>query len=323
LVDVPTPEVNSMNTYHSKSGRSAFTLIELLVVIAIIAILAAILFPVFAQAKAAAKSTASLSNDKQLGLGWIMYSNDYDDMVVPEVVWNANDALYWYGSPGSAFSPWTYELLPYEKNGDIVEDPQTSNNVTGKPQYYTIAQNEAYNPEYAYNYEQLDPWIYAPGNPLSQFGFNYSMNGVSATSLSKPSQTVVSAAASTNAEGGWDWYGPGNPLPWMSIEAPWCNGSTEFNYDNTSYCMGVSGNGNWGMGGYVASWIKNDNVQAGANTGNISQRRSTLGVVQFADGHAKATNVGSLAAGTNWSPTIKATQVVVNNPSAYIWANTP
>ena len=59
--------------------KAAFTLIELLVVIAIIAILAAILFPVFAQAKNAAKSTATLSNLKQLGLAVQMYANDNDD----------------------------------------------------------------------------------------------------------------------------------------------------------------------------------------------------------------------------------------------------
>ncbi len=57
----------------------AFTLIELLVVIAIIAILAAILFPVFAQAKLAAKTTASLSNLKQVATGNMMYYADYDD----------------------------------------------------------------------------------------------------------------------------------------------------------------------------------------------------------------------------------------------------
>jgi prepilin-type N-terminal cleavage/methylation domain-containing protein len=60
--------------------RLGFTLIELLVVIAIIAILAAILFPVFAQAKVAAKKTADLSNTKQLALGTVMYSTDNDDL---------------------------------------------------------------------------------------------------------------------------------------------------------------------------------------------------------------------------------------------------
>jgi prepilin-type N-terminal cleavage/methylation domain-containing protein len=59
--------------------KKAFTLIELLVVIAIIAILAAILFPVFAQAKLAAKEVSGLSNTKQVGLGTLMYLNDYDD----------------------------------------------------------------------------------------------------------------------------------------------------------------------------------------------------------------------------------------------------
>src|ERR1700677_3812011 len=59
--------------------KKAFTLIELLVVIAIIAILAAILFPVFAQAKEAAKRTSCLSNTKQTVLGFVMYCNDADD----------------------------------------------------------------------------------------------------------------------------------------------------------------------------------------------------------------------------------------------------
>ncbi len=59
--------------------RKAFTLIELLVVIAIIAILAAILFPVFAQAKEAAKKTTSVSNMRQVGTAMLLYLGDYDD----------------------------------------------------------------------------------------------------------------------------------------------------------------------------------------------------------------------------------------------------
>src|SRR5712692_8437838 len=65
----------------AQTGRAhpAFTLIELLVVIAIIAILAAILFPVFAQARAKARQATCLSNQKQLGLAWVMYAQDYDE----------------------------------------------------------------------------------------------------------------------------------------------------------------------------------------------------------------------------------------------------
>ena len=60
-----------------KNTKNAFTLIELLVVIAIIAILAAILFPVFAQAREKARQTACTSNEKQLGLAFIQYAQDY------------------------------------------------------------------------------------------------------------------------------------------------------------------------------------------------------------------------------------------------------
>jgi len=63
--------------------RQGFTLVELLVVLAIIAILAAILFPVFSQAKTAAKKTADLSNMKQMALALTMYADDNDDQIPP------------------------------------------------------------------------------------------------------------------------------------------------------------------------------------------------------------------------------------------------
>ena len=74
--------------------RKAFTLIELLVVIAIIAILAAILFPVFAQAKEAAKSTACLSNMAQTALAEKLYSGDYDDALQAAEMWGGSKGAF-------------------------------------------------------------------------------------------------------------------------------------------------------------------------------------------------------------------------------------
>jgi prepilin-type N-terminal cleavage/methylation domain len=71
--------VSAVRRGSPRGASSAFTLIELLVVIAIIAILAAILFPVFAQAREKARQTACLSNMKQIGIGLMMYTQDYDE----------------------------------------------------------------------------------------------------------------------------------------------------------------------------------------------------------------------------------------------------
>jgi prepilin-type N-terminal cleavage/methylation domain-containing protein len=101
----------------------AFTLIELLVVIAIIAILAAILFPVFAQAKVAAKGAATVSNQKQLMLAFLMYSNDHDDVTVLHET---------PGNPNGSSNPPMYilqRLYPYMKNLDLPWDAST-----GKPE---------------------------------------------------------------------------------------------------------------------------------------------------------------------------------------------
>ena len=96
----------------------AFTLIELLVVISIIAILASILFPVFAQAKLAAKKTADLSNIKQIGTAVVMYANDYDDSW-PMATSFPNGPSYGY------MARWSSQLVlgPYIKNLDIFEAP--------------------------------------------------------------------------------------------------------------------------------------------------------------------------------------------------------
>lgn len=101
--------------------KRAFTLIELLVVIAIIAILAAILFPVFAQAKAAAKSSACLSNGREIGTAIMMYANDNDDIVLPARLAQVTAPL-----DQQVAGVWTVGIQPYLKNQDILFCPAFS-----------------------------------------------------------------------------------------------------------------------------------------------------------------------------------------------------
>jgi prepilin-type N-terminal cleavage/methylation domain-containing protein len=141
--------------------KKAFTLIELLVVIAIIAILAAILFPVFAQAKEAAKKTASLSNMKQTGTSFALYMGDSDD-TFPFAMAYLSAAKTWYHGDvpvpqgwrpdGWSYEPWVSDtgavwansIRPYSKSDALLEAP-------GLPTYKY--------PSLAYAYEEpLQPW---------------------------------------------------------------------------------------------------------------------------------------------------------------------
>jgi prepilin-type N-terminal cleavage/methylation domain-containing protein/prepilin-type processing-associated H-X9-DG protein len=115
--------------------RRAFTLIELLVVIAIIAILAAILFPVFAQAREKARQTSCLSNLRQLGIGFSMYAQDYDERLPDRR--DLKNALGYkpWGSAWPTSDPrggWVVQTLdPYLKNREILSCPSISAKMAG------------------------------------------------------------------------------------------------------------------------------------------------------------------------------------------------
>jgi prepilin-type N-terminal cleavage/methylation domain-containing protein len=96
----------------ARGMNRAFTLIELLVVIAIISILAAILFPVFAQAREAARKTQCASNVRQMGLAITMYAQDYDE-VLPAGS-RAQSCRSADGTIGTA--RWMNQIYPYTKN---------------------------------------------------------------------------------------------------------------------------------------------------------------------------------------------------------------
>lgn len=133
--------------------RRGFTLIELLVVIAIIAILAAILFPVFAQAREKARQTSCLSNLRQQGTAFLMYSQDYDELFAIGAsqgsdgtwLWNFNlpTPFNWRPIPATdrrvfaAQHHWSNATQPYIKNWGIYSCPSGPETRLGIPDYNT------------------------------------------------------------------------------------------------------------------------------------------------------------------------------------------
>jgi prepilin-type N-terminal cleavage/methylation domain-containing protein/prepilin-type processing-associated H-X9-DG protein len=153
-----------------------FTLIELLVVIAIIAILAAILFPVFAQAREKARAATCLSNQKQIALGILMYSQDYDEMLLMGM---------WGTSASQTLCSWPAMVQPYLKSTQIFQCPSAPRSSGNGITPGTIAApngcgiGTGWATSYAYNY-------YLAGNN--------SATGVatrSLTAVNKPAETVM------------------------------------------------------------------------------------------------------------------------------------
>jgi prepilin-type N-terminal cleavage/methylation domain-containing protein/prepilin-type processing-associated H-X9-DG protein len=119
-----------MHTKEIQKYSRAFTLIELLVVIAIIAILAAILFPVFARARENARRASCMSNLKQIGLGFMMYIQDYDEKFPKVTLGYPSGSAPWTSSNVYA---WADALQPYIKSTQLFQCPSESTGPNANP----------------------------------------------------------------------------------------------------------------------------------------------------------------------------------------------
>jgi prepilin-type N-terminal cleavage/methylation domain-containing protein/prepilin-type processing-associated H-X9-DG protein len=240
--------------------KRAFTLIELLVVIAIIAILAAILFPVFAQAKLAAKKTNDLSQLKQLDLASLMYSGDYDDqaMAFPYAgTWSTScpgcgsNTVFTNGQMGLW---WSDRLMPYVKNKGIFANPSNNDTLYVDKGYWkpgaTSATDTVTSDFYRVTYTYNEFVAHQDSNPLTP-------GSASMTGIGDPAGTVL--------------LGPSDN--WFNRSSCQTNGtgnSVDLEWD-------VSQNG-WGYELWGADNVGSNLNNAGFNGGaNFS----------FCDGHAK------------------------------------
>jgi prepilin-type N-terminal cleavage/methylation domain-containing protein/prepilin-type processing-associated H-X9-DG protein len=203
--------------------RRGFTLIELLVVIAIIAILAAILFPVFARAREAARQTSCRSNLKQIATALDMYRNDYDEVSVLDGYTVANYSFP-DGTTSNGGAYWYHMIHSYVKNTGIFNCP--SIRYTNVP-LYTGQPGPTYGTQAS-----------APASVLSHgYGMNPAMQAVADALVQRPSDVVLLSDAryyrvqpndadpnSTNANTGNGQPGSGcNTIPMFGVHNAFAN----------------------------------------------------------------------------------------------------
>lgn len=246
----------------------AFTLIELLVVIAIIAILAAILFPVFAQAKVAAKKTTNLSNLKQDVLSSLMYSTDVDDKAAPLQVSPGGYNDVFAANPENLVTNRGQLIQPYMKNMQLLRDPldpQATDTVLYQGATTQLGKdfNATQRTNHGYNYFYMSPL-------MSDLQFK----GVDMNAVGRVAQTIMSV------DSVWDMTGPRAP----SGGGNWFVQAPSYYNSSTYYWFGP-----WAFNN-TSSWF-----QYG---GAFDFVKGTI-QVNFADGHAKTLPTPQLWAGAN------------------------
>ncbi len=305
--------------------KRGFTLIELLVVIAIIAILAAILFPVFAQAKLAAKGTQTLSNVKENALAELMYQNDYDDVFVLSTAWNAGNDPVCLGTcnTGLDYSTWVWIIQPYEKNADIDLDAMAPGITV--PSGWTKAGFYSIFNTLGYNYESLDPFFIPTAFGGTGPSYQQPANSSAVSNISGMPM-FAGKDAPTEMTTGYQYVYAYQFTPWadngpalnQTIERPYCPGP--------EICLSSWGSATGEASGDLNAQVDQlleDNITAGARTGRNAERRAGQATYAFADGHAKSVSPNAMAIGTNFSINQISDLTKITNANSYLWTLQP
>lgn len=252
---------------HAKRG---FTLIELLVVIAIIAILAAILFPVFAKAREKARQTSCLSNEKQIGLGFTQYNQDYDEKFA-------------CGASGINGQGWAGKIYSYVKSPAVYNCPDDTTASDINTNGHTS---------------------YGMNSNLVRYSTATSSDSVPVSKFQNVAKTVLLFEVSGSGAGpdnSWCVKFPADSACAIGLTdggSPTGNGATDnggtghvgyYFSDGAQYATGVFGN------------VTNGAAQVGAKSGHafatLTGRHSDGANYLFADGHAKWMRATSVSAG--------------------------
>ena len=287
------------NAHSRRTTGSGFTLIELLVVIAIIAILAAILFPVFAQARAKARQTSSLSNEKQLALGILMYVQDYDEMLPPYLYAPPGIDIFAYGNPDVTFT-WPEMIQPYLKNWDLFRCPADGQaNLT---QYLNNWGYPANSPEKVINYAR---------GTCSNYGYNYvylaPIHGAAPDWRSEPVSlgAVGSPASTVLLTNSTTWAASGTPPECRGVGGGWMsNDPPSWDFSGTA-----TWNGGWRLDNVSCKWDR---------FGGMYPRHTGSVLIAWGDGHVKAARPADLLAGVVHDFSDPPTGIVVDR-NLYLW----
>ncbi|PQV64349.1 prepilin-type cleavage/methylation domain-containing protein [Abditibacterium utsteinense] len=239
----------------SHGVKKGFTLIELLVVIAIIAILAAILFPVFGRARENARRSSCQSNLKQIGLGILQYTQDYDE-TFPNIVSNSEP---YYG--------WVQLINPYIKSYQLFQCPSepTSGSTNIVHAYYpdkNVSMSAADHTDYGYNGLAADP----PGSGLT---------GAKIAQMQQPSVGILINDQNPTLDGGYDGATMG--MQRYAETTAYLNG-----VGSGAYCYGLI------PAASMATGDCGDRVTIDRGPNGASRRHLESANYLFADGHVKS-----------------------------------